>query len=73
MELNDSQEITMKAAQVAYEAYANHTLRTLAGSSSHVRDAPPTWEELPANACSAWFASTEGVLEYLAALNHNGT
>jgi len=58
----------MKAAQVAYEAYANHTLRTLARSSFHVGDAPPTWKELPANVCSAWLASTEGVLEYLATL-----
>jgi len=72
MELNDSQEITMKAAQVAYEAYTNHILQTLAGCSFHVGKALPTWEELPANVCSAWLASTEGVLEYLAALNHNG-
>jgi len=66
MELNETQEITMKAAQVAYEAYANHT----GWKSAVTGDYLPTWKELPASVCNAWFSSIEGVLEYLAALNH---
>lgn len=62
MKLTETQELTMKMAQVGYESYAAHT-----GNKSAVTgDTLPTWRELPGAVKNAWFASAEGMTDFLA-------
>jgi len=51
MELNDSQEITMKAAQVAYEFYRDDAGWKSAGGNLS------TWDDLPESFKKVWFAT----------------
>jgi len=62
MKLTGTQELTMKMAQVGYESYAAYT-----GNKSAVTgDNLPTWDQLPGAVKNAWFASAEGMTNFLA-------
>jgi len=55
--------VDLKAAQVAYEAYAKHTCWTSAATGYDL----PTWDELPESVKNAWVTEiTEEIIEYLA-------
>ena len=62
MKLTETQELTMKMAQTGYESYCNHT-----GWKSAVTGADlPQWDKLPKGVINAWFASAEGMTDFLA-------
>ena len=51
MELNDSQEITMKALQAIYESYVDDAGWKSAGGNLS------TWDDLPESFKKVWFAT----------------
>jgi len=62
MKLSETQELTMKMAQVGYESYVAYT-----GNKSAVTgDDLPTWEQLPGGVVNAWFAAADGMTKFLA-------
>jgi len=62
MKLTEEQELTMKMAKVGYESYAAYT-----GNKSAVTgDDLPKWDELPGAVKNAWFASADGMTNFLA-------
>jgi len=64
MKLTETQELTMKMAQVGYESYSAYT-----GHKSAVTGCDlPKWDQLPASVRNAWFASAEGMTNFLAGI-----
>ncbi len=64
MKLTETQELTMKIAQVGYESYCCYTN----WKSAVTGDNLPDWELLPSNVKNAWFAASEGITQFLADL-----
>lgn len=64
MKLTETQELTMKMAQVGYESYCNYT-----GWKSAVTGCElPKWDGLPGGVKNAWFSAAEGMTGFLASV-----
>ena len=59
MQLDETQELIMKMAQVGYEKYCEYT-----GWKSAVTGCDlPAWNKLPGNIKNAWFAAADGIIK----------
>jgi len=64
MKLTETQELTMKMAQVGYAAYAEYT----GWKSAVTGDKLPQWDSLPGGVINAWFAAADGMTNFLASV-----